>query len=95
MHFLVMILNKGIYNGKRIISEASVETMLKVQTTLEMIKYAPKAAEGFNYAAGEWVLQQMKPAKALQCAAPGCLAPGRWWIYKEVMPVFFYKKFPG
>jgi CubicO group peptidase (beta-lactamase class C family) len=50
MKFLVMLLNKGTYAGKRILSEASVEQIMQIQTTPEKIKYAPKAATGFNYA---------------------------------------------
>ena len=58
MKFLVMLLNKGMYNGKQILSEASVNEMMKAQTTPEMIRYAPKSAEGFNYALGSWVIEE-------------------------------------
>jgi CubicO group peptidase (beta-lactamase class C family) len=57
MKFLVMLLNKGMYNGKQIISEASVNEMMKVQTKPELIKYAPKSAEGYAYASGAWVAE--------------------------------------
>ena len=43
MKFLVMLMNKGKYNGKQILSEESVDEMMKIQTTPEQIKYAPKA----------------------------------------------------
>lgn len=58
MKFLVMLLNKGMYKGKQILSEESVNEMMKAQTKPEMIKYAPKAAEGFNYALGSWVIEE-------------------------------------
>jgi len=32
--------------------------MMQVQTRPEQIKYAPVAAEGFNYALGSWVIEQ-------------------------------------
>jgi CubicO group peptidase (beta-lactamase class C family) len=57
MKFLVMLLNKGKYNGVQILSEASVEAMMMVQDKPEQIKYAPKAAEGYTYALGSWVLE--------------------------------------
>lgn len=57
MKFLLMLLYKGKYNGKQILSEASVNQMLIVNTTASMIAYAPKAAEGFNYASGSWVME--------------------------------------
>lgn len=57
MKFLVMLLNKGKYNGKQILSEKAVNEMMLVQNTVAQIKYAPKAAEGYTYAAGSWVME--------------------------------------
>ncbi len=57
MNFLSMILNKGIYNGNRILSEQSIALMQTSQTTIPMIKYAPKIAVGYNYGLGEWILE--------------------------------------
>ncbi len=58
MKFLVMLLNKGKYNGVQILSEASVNQLMQIQTKPGIIKYAPKAAEGFNYALGSWVVEE-------------------------------------
>lgn len=55
--FLQMILGNGKFAGRQIISEASIAEMRKVQVTKEQIKYAPKAAEGFTYALGSWVIE--------------------------------------
>lgn len=76
MKFLVMLLNKGKYNGKQILSEASVEQMMQTQTTLDKIKYAPKNAQGFNYALGSWVLEQGKDGAAEVLSCPGLF--GTW-----------------
>jgi len=75
MHFLIMLMNKGVYNGQRILSENAVNEMLQVQTKQAQIKYAPKAAEGFNYALGEWVVEQ-NGNKATAVASPGLF--GTW-----------------
>jgi CubicO group peptidase (beta-lactamase class C family) len=75
MRFLTMLLNKGNYKGKQIISEESVSVMLEIQTKTEQIKYAPKAAQGFNYAVGSWVVEE-KDGKALTVASPGLF--GTW-----------------
>ena len=75
MKFLVMLLNKGTYNGKQIISEASINEMMKVQNTPEQVRYSPKAAEGYMYALGSWVVEGSgKTANAL--ASPGLF--GTW-----------------
>jgi CubicO group peptidase (beta-lactamase class C family) len=75
MKFLVMLLHKGKYNGVQILSEASVAEMMKVQNKPEQIKYAPKAAQGFLYASGSWVMEQ-KEGSATTLASPGLF--GTW-----------------
>ncbi|MBK5272395.1 MAG: serine hydrolase [Bacteroidia bacterium] len=75
MKFLVMLLNKGKYNGKQILSEASVNQMMQVQNRPEQIKYAPKAGEGYNYALGSWAVEQ-KNGVATSLASPGLF--GTW-----------------
>jgi CubicO group peptidase (beta-lactamase class C family) len=84
MKFLVMLLNKGKYNGVQILSEKSVDEMRKMQTQPSKIKYAPKAAEGFNYGLGCWGIEEKasKPAAiagervATAVASPGMF--GTW-----------------
>jgi len=76
MHFLVMLLNKGKYNGVQVLSEESVEELKKVQTTASQIKSAPKSASGFNYASGSWVLEDDKKGQAIVLASPGLF--GTW-----------------
>ena len=75
MKFLVMLLNKGKYKGKQILTEESVETLKQVQTQSVKIAYAPKAAEGFGYALGSWVVEE-KNGKATALACPGLF--GTW-----------------
>jgi CubicO group peptidase (beta-lactamase class C family) len=73
MHFLQMLLNNGQYNGKQILSADAVKEMRKVQTTAELIKYAPKAATGFNYALGSWAIEESN-GEASSLACPGLFA---------------------
>ena len=75
MKFLVMLLNKGKAGGVQLISEASVAEMLKVQDKPAQIKYAPKAAQGFLYAAGSWVMEE-KDGLATTLTSPGLF--GTW-----------------
>lgn len=75
MKFLVMLLNKGKHNGVQLLSENAVNEMMKIRTTPSMIKYAPKAAQGFNYAAGAWVVEE-DAGKATALASPGLF--GTW-----------------
>jgi CubicO group peptidase (beta-lactamase class C family) len=75
MQFLVMLLNKGKYKGKQIISEESVNELMQIQTKPELIKYAPEVARGYNYAVGSWVIEE-KDGKATALASPGL--SGTW-----------------
>lgn len=65
MNFLSMIMNKGVFNGKQILKEETINTMFNVTYTPSMVTYTPKAAETFEYALGTWVLEKTidnKPA---------------------------------
>jgi CubicO group peptidase (beta-lactamase class C family) len=75
MKFLVMLMNKGKYNGKQILSEGSVDEMIKIETANVPKRYVPKSAEGFNYALGSWVVEERK-GKATALASPGLF--GTW-----------------
>src|SRR5258706_1285791 len=70
MKFLVMLLNKGKYGGKQILSEESVETLKEVQTSSLKIAYTPKAAGGFGYGIGSWGVVEKK-GKRTALANPG------------------------
>ena len=76
-HFLQMLLNNGLYNGQRILSEKAIKDLRTIQVKPEQIKYAPKAAEGFTYALGSWVLEKDKTGlQANALASPGLF--GTW-----------------
>jgi CubicO group peptidase (beta-lactamase class C family) len=57
MQFLKMLLNGGVLNGNRVLSENAVKELRSMQTKEEQIKYSPKAAEGMPYALGSWVVE--------------------------------------
>jgi CubicO group peptidase (beta-lactamase class C family) len=75
MQFMVMLLNKGMYKGKRILNETSVDELMKIQTSSDKIKFAPEVAQGYNYALGSWVIDE-KNGKATTLASPGLF--GTW-----------------
>jgi CubicO group peptidase (beta-lactamase class C family) len=76
MTFLAMILNKGMHNGKRILSESAIEQMETVVTTSDMIKYAPKATQGFQYGFGQWIMNTDENGKGSSFTSPGLF--GTW-----------------
>ena len=76
MNLLIMILNKGVFEGKIILSEKAILEMQKVQMADLPIKYAPKAAEGFEYGLGEWIQEKDASGKATVVSSPGLF--GTW-----------------
>ena len=76
LRFLQMLLNNGKFQGKQILTEASVKELRKLQTTPERIKYTPKAGEGFGYALGSWVIEEGKDNEANVLSSPGLF--GTW-----------------
>lgn len=73
---ILEIVSKKRYNGQQILSAESVKQLRTIQTKPEQIKYAPKIAEGFNYALGSWVLEEGKDGEATVLACPGLF--GTW-----------------
>jgi CubicO group peptidase (beta-lactamase class C family) len=71
MNFLTMILNKGVFEGKRILSEKAILEMQKMQTGNAVVKYAPKVAEGYNYGLGEWIVEPGTNGNAAVVSSPG------------------------
>ena len=58
MHFVEMILNKGVYNDTRILSEKSIALMQINQLNKNTkIGYSPAEAGDFGYGYGEWVME--------------------------------------
>jgi CubicO group peptidase (beta-lactamase class C family) len=71
MNFLSMILNKGLYKDKRILSEKAIAEMQRVQTKGIVKKYTPKVAEGYEYGLGEWILEEDANGNSTVVASPG------------------------
>jgi CubicO group peptidase (beta-lactamase class C family) len=57
IHFLTMILNKGTFHGKRILSEKSIDQMQVNRITADVrLAYAPTQADGIGYGYGAWIM---------------------------------------
>ena len=75
MRFLTMLLNNGKINGLQFLTPESIQEMRKIQTEGLPIAYAPKSAEGFQYASGAWVIEGEKGV-ASALSSPGLF--GTW-----------------
>src|SRR5690606_27099881 len=71
INFLAMILNKGMFEGKQILSEASVELMHTTQNENLPVKYSPFEKQGYEFGMGEWILEKDSNGKAAVVSYPG------------------------
>ncbi|HVM86626.1 MAG TPA: serine hydrolase [Puia sp.] len=55
VNFLSMLLNKGMFEGKRILTEKAVNEIETAQFTQLPVKYTPKITEGLHYGLGTWI----------------------------------------
>jgi CubicO group peptidase (beta-lactamase class C family) len=76
MNFLIMLLNKGMFNGKRILSEKAITEMETQQIVDVTIKFTPKIAEGYGYGLGEWIQEKDEQGKVEVVSSPGLF--GTW-----------------
>lgn len=73
INFLTMIMNRGIFNGKRILSESSITQMQINRITPDVkIAYSPAEAGGLGYGYGEWVFD------AHTVSSPGLFGSFPW-----------------
>lgn len=76
INFLSMLLNKGTFNNKPVLTESSVDILHKLSAEASSIKYAPKTVEGLSYGMGEWILERNGQGKTVAATAPSLL--GTW-----------------
>ncbi len=76
MNFLTMILDKGMFMGKRILSEPAITQMETMQTKKVTKKFVPKAAEGMEYGLGEWIQEADSKGNSNVVSCPGLF--GTW-----------------
>jgi len=71
INFLSMILNKGVYEGKRIISPDAIADMQITRTAGLRVVYTPAEAKGYEYGYGEWILEKDNNGNSKVISSPG------------------------
>ncbi len=58
LNFLIMILHKGVFDGRRVLSERSIAEMQVDRITRDVkVAYSPVPMESIGYGYGEWVVR--------------------------------------
>ncbi len=76
-NFLSMLLNKGMFNGKQILTEESIAELMKLQTGEALNKYTPPFMNGFSYGLGTW--RETTDGKVVNCVSQN--SPFVWIDY--------------
>jgi len=86
LHFLEMVINKGTYNGRRVISEKSITMMLSDQTTGAVIEGTPYPRNPFSafpkkdvrYGMGNWLDVTDEHENVFESSSPGLFGTHPW-----------------
>jgi CubicO group peptidase (beta-lactamase class C family) len=57
MNFLAMMMNKGVFEGRRILSEKAVAEIETSQFVSLPVRYVPKGGEDYHFGLGTWIAQ--------------------------------------
>lgn len=71
MNFLIMILNKGNYKGKKILTTSSIEQMEEDHTEDVKVSFVPDQAMGLDYGLGEWIIEKDEDDTPTVVSSPG------------------------
>lgn len=79
--FLTMLLNKGQFNGKQVLTEKSVNEILRMQAADAKIVYTSPLSQGNAYGLGCWLEEKDAQGNGVLVNAPGI--SGTWpWIHR-------------
>ncbi len=71
VNFLTMILNKGKFEDKQILSEESVAAMEKIQFPDVTMKFSPSSLSGLEYGMGCWIAERDDKGNPIVLTCPG------------------------
>jgi CubicO group peptidase (beta-lactamase class C family) len=76
INFMTMLLNKGTFNNKQVLTENSVAMLHSLQVSPDKMKYVPPTLQGLDYGLGEWILEADAQGKPVAVGVPSL--QGTW-----------------
>jgi len=100
LHFLEMIVNKGMYSSKRVLSENAIAEMLKDQTNNARIEGTPYLTNQYStykntnirYGMGNWLDVVDNSGKVLESSSPGLFGTHPWQDSKNNLAGIIFTK---
>jgi CubicO group peptidase (beta-lactamase class C family) len=96
INFMAMLLNKGTFNNKPVLTESSLTMLHTLQVSSDKMKDVPVTLQRLDYAFGEWILESTEQGKPQTLGVPGL--QGTWPIIdlcKRYACVVFTKELSG
>lgn len=79
INFMNMIMNKGMFMGKQILSEKALNQLLDIQSAEVRTRYIPELFKNMRFTMGCWVQEEDESEKPLTYSLPNMM--GAWpWI---------------
>ncbi|HWB24480.1 MAG TPA: serine hydrolase domain-containing protein [Chitinophagaceae bacterium] len=92
LNFMGMLLNKGMFKNKRILSEKVVAALEQLQIDPAAAKYTPLVTQGMGYAFGSWVAEQDNNGKPTCFTAPSLTGIWPWLdVCRSYAAIIFVK----
>ncbi|MFZ9743314.1 MAG: serine hydrolase domain-containing protein [Chitinophagaceae bacterium] len=79
LNFMQMIANKGLFNGKQVLSEHAVNTLLTIHHPDLRIRYTPENTKGFKYTMGSWAESTDENGKGIVFSSLGPTGAITWF----------------
>lgn len=92
MKFLVMLLNKGTYGDKQVLSAAAVEQMMRKQTGDASLVYTPPVSQGNDYGYGCWIQEKDASGNGTLVNCPGINGTWPWINYNKNYAAIVFTK---
>lgn len=83
INFMQMIMNKGVFNGKKVMSENAIKQMFIIQLPEAKPRYIPELAKGFTYVPGCWITETNPDGSAAVYSAIGMYGTWAWMDVKN------------
>ena len=93
LHFLEMIVNKGTYNGKQVLSEKALGEMLKDQTAGAVIEDSPyPVGKQIGYGIGNWIDVVSASGQVIETSSPGAFGTHPWQDEKNGIAAIIFTR---
>jgi CubicO group peptidase (beta-lactamase class C family) len=78
LNFLNMLLDKGKFKGKQVLSSEVIFQMQRIRTNNVKVLYRPTEAKYLDYGWGEWVLERNNNGEGTVLSSPGLFGTFPW-----------------